>query len=98
MTGRASSNSVCKTCGGPAGACPVCHATRNSVAEWCREDLPNGERCNQPAEFILWGKLLEPEALGPRCYDHAAEHVGHRALGPSEVKQWAIYVLPKVAA
>ena len=71
------------------------HATRNRVQEWCREDLPNGERCNKPAEFILWGKLFPKEGLGPRCYDHAAKHAGHRALSPSTVEQYAIYVLPR---
>ena len=58
------------------------------VIEYCREVLPEeeqslepgGDRCQKRAEFILWGKLL-PEALGPRCYDCAAKHVGHRALG-----------------
>lgn len=46
----------------------------------CREWIGDS-RCNAPAEFLLWGKLLPPEALGPRCYDHAAVHVGHAALG-----------------
>jgi hypothetical protein len=64
-------------------------------AEWCREEDEEGNRCGAPAEFILWGKLFKPEALGPRCYDHAAKHASHRALGPREVKQWAIYVIPK---
>lgn len=31
--------------------------------------------------LALWGKLFPPLALGPRCYDHAAEHAGHSALG-----------------
>jgi hypothetical protein len=52
--------------------------------EWC-EDKANS--CGQPAEFVLWGKLFPPEALGPRCYDHAAAHVGHRGLGDPS---WAI--------
>jgi len=69
-------------------------ATRNRVPEWCREDLPNGERCDNPAEFILWGRLFSKEGLGPRCYDHAAKHAGHRALSPGAVGQYAIYVLP----
>ncbi len=47
-----------------------------AVRESCREWLPNGERCGKPAETILWGKLLERDALGPRCYDCAAKHVG----------------------
>lgn len=48
----------------------------------CREELgaPTFDKCWAPAEYVLWGKLLPPEALGPRCYDHAAKHVGHRAL------------------
>lgn len=32
------------------------------------------------ADFILWGKLLPPEALGPKCYDHAVKYVGHHTL------------------
>lgn len=63
--------------------------------EWCREDLgpeANYNRCGAPAEFILWGKLLPPEALGPRCYDHAAAHVGHLALSDPS---YAIYHLPQ---
>lgn len=54
----------------------------------CREwqDETN-DRCNVPAEFVLWGKLFPKEALGPRCYDHAAMHAGHRALGDPA---WAI--------
>lgn len=46
----------------------------------CREWPVNGDRCDAPSEFVLWGKLIPPEGLGPRCYDHAAKHVGHRAL------------------
>ena len=54
------------------------------VREYCREWLSEEHnRCNAPAEFILWGKLINPEGLGPRCYDHAAEHVGHHALSPN---------------
>lgn len=46
----------------------------------CREETVDGDKCWKPAEFVLWGKLLPAKALGPRCYDHAAEHVGHYAL------------------
>jgi len=53
----------------------------------CREWLDNGSRCGQPAEFLLWGKMTPFEALGPRCYNHAAAWVGHRALGNPA---WAI--------
>jgi len=85
-------------CEVPNGSCPpdgcLKDATRNRVPEWCREDLPNGERCDNPAEFILWGRLFSKEGLGPRCYDHAAKHAGHRALSPGAVGQYAIYVLP----
>jgi hypothetical protein len=49
--------------------------------ETCREWLDDKcDRCNEPAEFILWGKLIQPEGLGPRCYDHAAKWVGHSYL------------------
>jgi len=57
------------------------------AAEWlaregCREDLgaPTHDKCWKPADFVLWGKLFKPEALGPRCYDHAAKHAGHGML------------------
>jgi hypothetical protein len=52
----------------------------------CREYV-GSDRCNAPAEFLLWGKLIPTEALGPRCYDHAAKHIGHRALGDPA---WAV--------
>lgn len=67
-------------------------------AESCREELgaeANFRRCGKPAEFILWGKLIEPEALGPRCYDCAARHVGHQALAPSS--GYAIFDLRPIA-
>lgn len=52
-----------------------------SRLEFCRRRLePSGEWCGADAEFIVWGKLYPAEALGPRCYDCAAEQVGHRAL------------------
>ena len=60
---------------------------RAGLVTSCREYLENGERCWAPAEFILWGKMLPQDAFGPRCYDHAAAHVGHRALGDPS---WAI--------
>lgn len=54
----------------------------------CREWIEaKADCCNAPAEFILWGKLIPPDGLGPKCYDHAAAHVGHRALGDPS---WAI--------
>jgi hypothetical protein len=45
----------------------------------CREWVGH-ERCGAPSEFILWGKLIDPEGLGPRCYDHAVRYVGHSGL------------------
>lgn len=51
------------------------------VRECCREWLDDKiNYCCEPAEFLLWGKLIPPEGLGPRCYDHAAKWVGHSAL------------------
>jgi len=48
----------------------------------CREELgpPSHDKCWAPAEYVLWGKLIPPKGLGPRCYEHAVEHVGHDAL------------------
>lgn len=43
------------------------------------------------AEFILWGKLLPPEALGPRCYEHALKHLGSGAMG--QIDQYAVFDL-----
>lgn len=56
----------------------------------CREELPFGATVPK-ADFILWGKLFPPEALGPRCYDHAAKHIGW--AGMSQIDQWAVYDL-----
>lgn len=61
-------------------------ALKPYATEVCREWI-DADRCNRPAEFLLWGKMLPADALGPRCYDCAAKHVDHRALGDS---QWAI--------
>ena len=78
----------------PIGVCPVCEAeseratlveiaeaAKTLTSEWCRE-------CREePAEFILWGKLFPPEALGPRCYTCARKHVPAQGLGDPS---WAI--------
>lgn len=61
----------------------------------CREwtdEMAN--RCNKPAEYVLWGKLIPPEALGPRCYDCAAKHIGTNALHDDA---WAIVNLARLA-
>ena len=91
---------TCRACGASWEAprdepheCPVARL-QEAGRESCREELGEEHgfhRCGEPAEFILWGKLLKPEALGPRCYDHAAEHVGHSALAPNS--GWAVFDL-----
>lgn len=44
--------------------------------ETCREWLRSKhDTCKEPAAFVLWGKLLPPEAMGPRCMDHARKHI-----------------------
>lgn len=50
----------------------------------------------RPAEFVLWGKLFPPEALGPRCYDHAAKHIGAANMG--RLDGWAVVDLRPVRA
>lgn len=60
--------------------------------EYCRECRDENWSNNAvPAVFILWGKLFPPEALGPRCYAHAAKHVGERNM--SQIDQWAVFDL-----
>ena len=39
------------------------------------------------ADYLLWGKLFPPEALGPRCYEHAAKVLGN---GMSRLDQYAV--------
>lgn len=62
----------------------------------CRE-WPEGasDRCNEPSEYVLWGKLIDREGLGPRCYECAAKHVGHNAL--STGTNFALIHLPDLA-
>lgn len=70
---------------------PVSEDALKEAQTFCREEIWRDNagdfRCGEPAEFVLWGKLLPPESLGPRCYGHAAKHVGHGALGDPA---WAI--------
>lgn len=42
------------------------------------------------AEFIIWGKLTDPQHLGPRCYDHTEQVVGRDMY---RIDQWAIFDL-----
>jgi hypothetical protein len=68
------------------------------VSEFCRHrNDDDGKLCGQPAKMIVWGKLFPPDALGPRCYDHAAEQIGHRAAGDRS-PGYAIYHFPRDAA
>jgi hypothetical protein len=66
-----------------------------TAVEWCRECRDEREfkfmAPGVPAEFILWGKLFPPEALGPRCYDHAAKWLGHGNM--SRIDQYAVFDL-----
>lgn len=68
----------------------------HAAYEGCREELdrsanyPNYRKCWRPAEFILWGKFFPPEALGPRCYDHAMQYT---RLDAHTVEQSAIFDL-----
>jgi hypothetical protein len=60
----------------------------------CRDELPIFSKNVPQADFILWGKLFPPEAMGPKCYDHAEKHIGYR--GMSQIDQWAVYDLRPV--
>jgi hypothetical protein len=59
------------------------------VVGGCREWMDETCRiCGEPTEYVLWGKLIPPQGLGPRCYDHAAKWVGAAALAPRS--GWAL--------
>jgi hypothetical protein len=45
----------------------------------CREEL-DADKCWVPAEYVLWGKLIASEGLGPRCHEHARLHVSDHLL------------------
>jgi hypothetical protein len=45
--------------------------------EWCPE---KSDSCWEPAEFVLWGKLIPTEGLGPRCYEHAKKYIDYYGL------------------
>lgn len=62
----------------------------------CREDALDGGKCWAPAEYVIWGKLAATNALGPRCYRHAAAHVGHRALASRS--GWALIHIGDLAS
>lgn len=52
------------------------------------------DRCGAPADCIVWGKLLPPETLGPRCYACAEAHFGYRNVHDRDGRGYAIYHLP----
>jgi hypothetical protein len=66
----------------------------NLLAETCRECRDND--VTAPADFILWGKLLAPEALGPKCTDHATKHLGFSAI--HRIDQYAVFDLRPIRA
>jgi len=63
-----------------------------SCREWVEEKI---DRCNEPAEYVLWGRFIDPEGLGPRCYNHAADYVHH--IGLARKSGWAVIHLADLA-
>lgn len=62
------------------------------MPERCRNWIESKhDRCNEPADCIPWGKLLDREFLGPRCYPCAEAQLGYRNVHDPA---WAIYHLP----
>jgi hypothetical protein len=62
--------------------------------EPCREWVTTkNNRCNERSDVILWGKFFPPEALGPRCMDHAAAYIEWRNLSLDQITQYAIFDL-----
>lgn len=46
------------------------------VRESCRTwDDEKWNRCGAKAVVLVWGKLFDPEDLGPKCIDHLPEAV-----------------------
>jgi hypothetical protein len=63
----------------------------------CREWLPEKQdKCWAPAEFVLWGKLIDSDGLGPRCWNHAANYVDHYGLASRS--EYALINLRDLAA
>jgi hypothetical protein len=63
-------------------------AGMSTVCRECRDEAPVFAKDVTAADFVLWGKLFPPEALGPRCYTHTAKYIGH--VNMSRVDQYAI--------
>ncbi|HEY0280010.1 MAG TPA: hypothetical protein VGC32_17230 [Solirubrobacterales bacterium] len=68
-------------------------ATETGERAHCRNWIGD-YRCGKPAEFIVWGKLFHPDALGLRCYDCAASQIGHHPLRRNDNISYAVYRLP----
>jgi hypothetical protein len=67
--------------------------------EPCREWVAEKhDRCNERSDVILWGKLFPADALGPRCLDHAAAHIGWRSLAADQIEQHAVFDLRPIRA
>lgn len=63
------------------------------MRESCRTIFDsNGQRCSNEADVIVWGKLFNPEHVGPRCWDCAERQLG---FNHAHDRQWAIYRIPK---
>lgn len=77
---------------------PDYEVCRNWIEKW-----PHGnvDRCGKPALYIVWGRLFDPEMLGPRCatcvIDQlvAAKYSTYSALDKD--KGYAIYHIPGCA-
>ena len=65
---------------------PVTRRPEGERVEFCHfRKEPTGEWCGKDADMIVWGKLFPPEALGPRCEEHAAEQLGWRTVDDRDV-------------
>lgn len=53
------------------------------MIEFCRACRDEREELVE-ADFILWGKLIKPEFLGPRCHGHARVALGAALNHPEQ--------------
>ncbi|MGB5758986.1 MAG: hypothetical protein WBM50_18880 [Acidimicrobiales bacterium] len=46
------------------------------VEDWCRHWVDaKHDKCHRPAVIIVWGKLADPEELGPLCREHLPDWI-----------------------
>jgi hypothetical protein len=64
-----------------------------TCGEWLDHPARGPHRCGEPADLILWGRLFDKDALGPRCMNHAAMK---RDRGSSRARQ--VSRIPRRAA